>query len=61
MTESPDPDRLPVGHVVFRVLLASLVVALVVTAVILAVLHRAGELAVGQIAWGAVKRWAVPW
>lgn len=61
MMESRSPGRLPVGHVVFRVLLASLVVALIATAFIAAVLYRAGELEVGRIVWGAVKHWALPW
>jgi hypothetical protein len=60
MTES-NPGRPPVGHVVFRGLLASLVIALIGVAVIIAVLHRSGELAVGRIVWGAVKHWALPW
>jgi hypothetical protein len=61
MIESPNPGRLPVGHVVFRVLLASLVVTLIVAGVIVVVLHRSGELAVGRTVWGAVKHWALPW
>lgn len=61
MTDGPDPGRLPVGHVVLRRLLAGLVIALVATAVIAAVLHRASELAFGQMAWNAVKHWALPW
>jgi hypothetical protein len=61
LTESRNPGRLPVGHVVFRVLLASLVVILIVAAVIAAVLHRGGELALGRIVWDAVKHGALPW
>lgn len=61
MTESPDPGHLPVGHVIFRVLLASLVVSLMVAALLLVVLHRAGELAFGRNVWGVVKHWALPW
>jgi hypothetical protein len=52
---------MPVGHVISRVVLGSLVVSLVVAAVVLAVLHGAGELAVGRIVWGSVKNWALPW
>lgn len=61
MTESRNPGHLPVGHVIFRVLLASLVVSLMVAALLLVVLHRAGGLAFGRIVWGAVKHWALPW
>jgi hypothetical protein len=61
MTESPDPGHPPVGHVIFRVLLASLVISLMVAALLLVVLHRAGGLAMGRILWDSVKRWALPW
>jgi hypothetical protein len=52
---------MPVGHVIFRVLLGSLVVSLVVAALVLVVLHGASELAAGRLAWGSVENWALPW
>jgi hypothetical protein len=61
MTESRRPRRIPVGHVISRVLLGSLVVLLVAAAAVLAVLHGASELTVGRIVWGSVKNWALPW
>ena len=61
MTESRGPRRLPVSHVISRMLLGSLVLSLVVAAVALAVLHAADELAVGRIVWGSVTNWALPW
>jgi len=60
MTESRGPGRMPVSHVISRVLLATLVVSLVAAAVVLAILHGASELAFGARIWGAVKHWALP-
>ncbi len=61
MTEDRKPGHMPLGHVIFRVLLGALVVLLVVAAVVLAVLHHTGELTVGRNVWGSVKKWALPW
>jgi hypothetical protein len=61
MTENNNSGRLPLGHVVFRVLLTCLVVALIIATVVVVVLHRSGELAVGRNVWGAVRHWALPW
>ena len=58
MTESRGPDHIPVGHVISRVLLASMVVSLVVSVAVLAVLHGAGEVKVGSIIYNSVKNWA---
>ena len=55
------PGRMPVGHVIFRVLLGSVVVSLVAAALVLVVLHGASELAAGRLAWGSVENWALPW
>jgi hypothetical protein len=60
MTEENNSGQMPVGHFIFRALLGSLVISLFVTAVVLAVLHRSGELAVGQTVWTAVKKSALP-
>jgi hypothetical protein len=61
VTESRWPKDIPVGHIISRVFLASLVVSLVVTAVVLVVLNGADELAIGRIVWGSVRNWALPW
>ena len=61
MTESRGPGRKPVGHIISRAFLASLVVSLLVAAAILGVLHLVDELALGRIVWGSVKNWALPW
>jgi hypothetical protein len=61
MTEGRQPRRLPVSHLVSRVLLATLVASMVVAAVVLAILHGASELAFGDSIWGAVKHWTLPW
>ena len=61
MKESRRPGHIPVGHAISRLLLGSLVVSLIVAAVVLAVLHGAGELAVGRMIWGFVKNRTLPW
>jgi hypothetical protein len=61
MTESRRPRHVPVGHLISRGLLCSLVLSLVVAGVVLVVLHGASELAVGWVVWGSVKNWALPW
>jgi hypothetical protein len=61
VTESRNPQRVPVSHVVFRVLLGSIVASLLVIATVLAVLHHATELTAGRNVWVDVKKWALPW